>query len=70
MQLNDLEEEDEDFRNFLKEVSAEFLRLFIKIEWFSRLHSRKSQKRLNQKAMVMNEWRLNPNQVRCNVHSS
>lgn len=32
MQLNDLEQEDEDFRNFLKEVSGKLLRMIIEID--------------------------------------
>lgn len=36
---------------------------FLQFEWLSRRHCRKNRTRINQRLMLMNAWRLNPNQV-------
>ena len=72
MQLNDLEQEDEEFRNFLKEVCAFVLSFFFFSEfgWSSRWHYRKNPRKINRRPMQMNAWQLNRNQVGCKLLSN
>ena len=64
MQLDDLEGEDEEFHNFLKEVNVG-IRFSLFILCQIRLHRRKNLLKINQQQLLaMNEWQLNPNQVR------